>query len=85
MPSKLIDYVGADRPILALTPPGASREVIERLQLNFCSPGNIPEIAAALGKLLDQAFSAGSFKASLETRASVRNDAVSQTYLELVG
>jgi hypothetical protein len=85
VPSKLIDYVGADRPILALTPPGASREVIERLQLNFCSPGNIPAIAAALGKLLDQVFSVDSFKASLETRASVRNDAVAQTYLELVG
>ncbi len=28
LPSKLMDYIGADRTVLAITPPGASREVV---------------------------------------------------------
>jgi glycosyltransferase involved in cell wall biosynthesis len=31
LPSKLVDYIGAARPILGLTPPGASDELIRRL------------------------------------------------------
>jgi glycosyltransferase involved in cell wall biosynthesis len=31
LPSKLVDYIGAGRPILGLTPPGASDELIRRL------------------------------------------------------
>jgi hypothetical protein len=84
VPSKLIDYVGADRPILALTPPGGSRQVIERLQLDFCSPGNVPEIAAALGKMLDQTSLPSSFKADPDARTRLRNDVVAQSYLKLI-
>ena len=84
VPSKLIDYVGADRPILALTPPGASRQVIERLQLDFCTPGNIPEIALALGRIVDQACSTLPPKANPEARTRLRNDVVARTYLELI-
>ena len=84
VPSKLIDYVGADRPILALTPAGASRQVIERLQLDYCAPGDIPEIAVALGKIVGQTSSASSFKASPEARMKARNDVVAQSYLQLI-
>jgi hypothetical protein len=84
VPSKLIDYVGANRPILALTPPGGSRGVIERLQLKFCAPGRIPEIAAALGKLVDQTSSASLFKPNPEARYKMRNDVLAQTYIELI-
>jgi hypothetical protein len=31
LPSKLVDYIGAARPILGLTPPGASERLIRRL------------------------------------------------------
>ena len=31
LPSKLVDYVGAARPVLGLTPPGASEQLIKRL------------------------------------------------------
>ena len=31
LPSKLVDYIGTGRPILGLTPPGASDELIKRL------------------------------------------------------
>ena len=84
VPSKLIDYVGADRPILALTPPGGSRQVIERLQIDFCAPGDIPEIAAALGKIVDRTSSASSCRANPAARAKVRNDVVAHSYLELI-
>jgi hypothetical protein len=84
VPSKLIDYVGADRPILALTPPGASRQVIERLQLHYCLPGDVAGIATALGNIVDKSSSAEQFKASRDARQKLRNDIVATIYLELI-
>jgi glycosyltransferase involved in cell wall biosynthesis len=51
--SKLIDYVGAGRPILAITPAGAARSVVEPLGGWTASPENPEAIAAALKSAVD--------------------------------
>ncbi len=52
LPSKLIDYLGADRPILAITPPGAAAEVVERAVGWVCDPADPRAITAALSEAL---------------------------------
>jgi glycosyltransferase involved in cell wall biosynthesis len=49
-PSKLIDYLGSERPILAITPPaGATAQVLRELGLNeFADPDNEEEIEELL-------------------------------------
>ncbi|MBF0136816.1 MAG: hypothetical protein H7833_15865 [Magnetococcus sp. DMHC-1] len=46
LPSKLVDYIGAGRPILGLTPPGAAATLIERLG-GWVAPPDNPGLAAA--------------------------------------
>jgi glycosyltransferase involved in cell wall biosynthesis len=54
LPSKLVDYLRAGKPILALTPPrGASADVIRDLGYPVVAPGHEAEIAQAVEALLD--------------------------------
>jgi glycosyltransferase involved in cell wall biosynthesis len=53
LPSKLIDYLGAGRPILGLTPPGAASALIEQLG----GPVAHPSDTAAAGKALENFLS----------------------------
>lgn len=53
LPSKLIDYVGAARPILGLTPPGAARDVIERLGGPTADPSDTEAICRAVASFLE--------------------------------
>lgn len=48
LPSKLIDYVGAGRPILGITPPGTAADLIGRLGGWVADPTDVPAVAAAL-------------------------------------
>jgi glycosyltransferase involved in cell wall biosynthesis len=48
LPSKLIDYVGAGRPILGITPPGTAADLIGRLGGWVADPKDVPGIADAL-------------------------------------
>jgi hypothetical protein len=52
LPSKLIDYVGAGRPILGITPPGAAAELIESLGGRVAAPDDAPAVARALSGCL---------------------------------
>jgi glycosyltransferase involved in cell wall biosynthesis len=53
LPSKLIDYLGAARPVLGITPPGASANLIRRLGGWVAPPDDPESIASALAEALD--------------------------------
>lgn len=47
-PSKLADYIGANRPLFGITPSGASKRIIEELGFLTADPKNPQEIAQKL-------------------------------------
>lgn len=53
LPSKLVDYVGARRPIVGITPPGAARSLIERYGGWVADPSDAEQVAAALEAAVD--------------------------------
>lgn len=55
LPSKLIEYVGARRPLLGLTPPGAAADVVVRAGGWVAAPDRPVEAVDALAAALDAA------------------------------
>ena len=53
LPSKLIDYIGAGRPIMGFTPPGAAARVIHQLGGWVAAPGDPASAAKTLKEFLD--------------------------------
>lgn len=58
LPSKLVDYIGAAKPIFGIVPPGASHELIARLGGAIANPQAPAAIDAALVQALANARSA---------------------------
>jgi hypothetical protein len=54
LPSKLIDYIGAGRPILGITPNGTAASLIRELGGMVADPANIGEVSARLAKFIEQ-------------------------------
>ncbi len=52
LPSKLIDYVGAGRPVLGLTPPGTSAALINQLGGWVARPDDVEGMAVAIKNFL---------------------------------
>lgn len=50
LPSKLIDYMGAQRPILAITPPGTAARLVSDLGGLVAHPNNVVEISEKLAE-----------------------------------
>lgn len=55
LPSKLIDYVGAGKPIFGIVPPGASARVLDALGGYHADPRNPQQIAEQLRQAIIQA------------------------------
>ncbi|MDT4895748.1 MAG: hypothetical protein QOH25_825 [Acidobacteriota bacterium] len=52
LPSKLVDYLGAGRPILGLTPPGAAATLINQLGGWVADPSDLSATAEVIGAFL---------------------------------
>lgn len=52
LPSKLIEYVGAGRPIIGLTPPGTASDLIERLGGWVIDPSETQQVAKVVRQFL---------------------------------
>jgi hypothetical protein len=57
LPSKLIDYLGAAKPILGITPPGTATNLIMRLGGWTANPSDIDEIEETVKALIADLFS----------------------------
>lgn len=55
LPSKLIDYLGAQVPVLGIVPPGAAAKLLARLDAPAIDPRNPEQVASALRSMLGQA------------------------------
>ena len=53
LPSKLIDYLGAGRPILGVTPAGAAADVLSQAGGRMANPADPAEIATALAAMIE--------------------------------
>jgi glycosyltransferase involved in cell wall biosynthesis len=53
LPSKLVDYLPRSKPILALTPPGATADLVQALGYHVVAPGDEQAIAGAVESLLE--------------------------------
>jgi glycosyltransferase involved in cell wall biosynthesis len=52
LPSKLVDYIGANKPIFGITPKGTSQKLIEEMGFLVAHPSNPDEIAEKLIKMI---------------------------------
>ena len=68
LPSKLIDYIGAGRPIVAFSPPGAAAQVVEALGGAVASPDDPHAGADALEQTLGAAARRGQTWGTQEIR-----------------
>ncbi len=54
LPSKLIDYIGANKPIFGITPPGTSQKLIEEMGFLVAHPNNPAQIAEKLSLMIQK-------------------------------
>jgi len=73
LPSKLVDYLPLCKPILALTPPGASADLVRSLGYPTIAPDDEPAIAGAVESLL-------AARQEGRLRASGQHQSVAQRY-----
>ena len=55
LPSKLIDYIGAGKPLLGITPPGASHDLIQKMRGQTVSPEDVSGICHMLSRTVSEA------------------------------
>jgi glycosyltransferase involved in cell wall biosynthesis len=74
LPSKLIEYVGADRPIIGLTPPGTAAYLIARLGGWVADPGSADQVAEVLREFLMFVWERRDQRAGGWARSEVRSE-----------
>lgn len=53
LPSKLIDYIGANKPIFGITPPGTSQKLIEEMGFLVADSKNVSDISNKLMQMIE--------------------------------
>ena len=76
LPSKLIDYLGAKRPLFAITPEGASADLVRKIGGWNANPNKPSEVASQLSKAL-KIIERGEFKTN--------DDIISQYAVQKIG
>jgi glycosyltransferase involved in cell wall biosynthesis len=75
-PSKLADYIGANRPIFGITPPGTSQKIVEELGFLTANPNDIEQVAQRLIEMIKR----------VKSGAAMMNQQVRRHYsVEVVG
>ncbi len=54
LPSKLIDYIGANKPIFVITPTGTAQKLIEEMGFLVANPDNPEDIASKLSIVIQE-------------------------------
>jgi glycosyltransferase involved in cell wall biosynthesis len=75
LPSKLVDYVGARRPIFAMTPPGPAASLVRELGGTVADPSDPAAAAAALARFVRALRSSRSFGPWGDERVARRYEA----------
>ncbi|CAO5679963.1 MAG: hypothetical protein HEEMFOPI_01370 [Holosporales bacterium] len=75
LPSKLIDYIGTNKPIFGITPPGTSQKLIEEMGFLVANPHDVSDISNKLIHMIEN-FSKDKFKknpSNIRERYSMSN------------
>ena len=88
LPSKLIDYVGAGRPLFGITPDGAASDLIKRLGGYVAKPDDTDSIVSSLKDFLEFLRNRKSSKDTVwgteEIRARYEARVVAERFMELL-
>lgn len=88
LPSKLIEYIGAGRPIVGLTPAGAAADLISKLGGWVAEPGNAEQLANAMRKFLTSILESNGNREAIwgnpEVRKEFEADRVARKFQEVV-
>ncbi|MCC7306946.1 MAG: hypothetical protein IT173_05230 [Acidobacteria bacterium] len=89
LPSKLIDYIGADKPIFGITPKGTAADLITELGGSVANPAQTQQISAGLSQFIQELQSrrSGQFNrpwGKAEVRERFTGDRVSRDFLSML-
>jgi glycosyltransferase involved in cell wall biosynthesis len=87
LPSKLIEYVGAGRPIVGLTPEGTAAKLIRRLGGWIADPADADELARVMREFLVYLWESRESDATWgnpDVRSEFQADSVAQAFKEIV-
>jgi glycosyltransferase involved in cell wall biosynthesis len=84
LPSKLVDYIGADRPLLGITPPGAAADLVARAGGWVADPSDDEAVTTALTAALHHARSGADFAVPPAVRAEFEPAAVARRFAAAV-
>ena len=84
LPSKLIDYIGANKPIFGITPQGTSQKLITEMGFLTAPPNNPKEISEKLFQMIKKMQLTNGLSIPQKIRDKYSIDVVGQKMLDLL-
>lgn len=84
LPSKLVDYIGANKPIFGITPSGTSQRVIEEMGFLTAHPNDSEEIAKKLAITIEKIKNKSFNKIPDDIRDQYSVDQIGKRFLSLL-